>query len=60
MSLSLAICGPAGLDTHYQTLFNEVFNKTKTFFISALQEVLQGSSDAIGAALMLRINQHNR
>ncbi|KAL8443646.1 hypothetical protein Emed_006664 [Eimeria media] len=50
----------AGLDTHYQTLFNEVFNKTKSFFISALQDVLQGSADAIGVMLMLRINQHNR
>ncbi|KAL8275417.1 hypothetical protein Esti_000629 [Eimeria stiedai] len=50
----------AGLDTHYQTLFNEVFNKTKSFFTSALQDVLQGSADAIGVMLMLRINQHNR
>lgn len=50
----------AGLNTHYQTLFNEVFNKTKSFFLSALHEVLQGSTDTIGVTLMLRINQHNR
>ncbi|OEH78911.1 vps52 sac2 family protein [Cyclospora cayetanensis] len=50
----------AGLDVHYQVLFNEIFNKTKTFFLSTLQEVLQGSVDAIGVALMLRINQHSR
>ncbi|KAL8450293.1 hypothetical protein Emag_003316 [Eimeria magna] len=50
----------AGLDTHYQSLFNEVFSKTKAYFISALQDVLQGSADAIGVMLMLRINQHNR
>ncbi|KAL8425285.1 hypothetical protein Efla_005849 [Eimeria flavescens] len=50
----------AGLDTHYQSLFDEVFKKTKSFFLSALQDVLQGSADAIGVILMLRINQHNR
>lgn len=52
-----AYCFP-GLGVHYQALFDDVFSKTKVVFLSSLQDVLQASPDAIGVALMLRINQH--